>query len=413
MAFKRPSVTLALLTLVLLSPGWGQQVVEAWKSLLQQQVRARDLVGARETVDRRIAEAPSDLEAHGWRARLLAWQGLWSKAEVEYRLALQGAPNDVDILVGLSDVLLWQKRAQEALQLLDHARTLRSTETDILVRRARVLAILGQTKEARAQLQEALILEPSNTEARMGLSAIAQDTVHELRFGSDIDTFNYTDPAQTYAMSLGSRWSGRWSTLFTSTFYARFGERATKLSASAAYRFTARDWVNAGGAAGHDNGVVPGSETFFEYGHGFRFHNVWIRGLESSYQQRWVSFRDAKVLALNNTQLLYLPRDWTWTLSVTGARSVFSGTRAEWRPSGVTRLAFPLQRRLTANTFFAVGSETFAVVDQVQSFSARTFGGGLRLRLNAVQDLSVYIARQDRSTDRTQTSFGVSYGIRF
>jgi Tfp pilus assembly protein PilF len=413
MALKRPSVSLALLTLVLLSPGWGQQVVEAWKSLLQQQVRARDLVGARETVDRRIAEAPSDLEAHGWRARLLAWQGLWSKAEVEYRLALQGAPNDVDILVGLSDVLLWQKRAQEALQLLDHARTLRSTETDILVRRARVLAILGQTKEARAQLQEALILEPSNTEARMGLSAIAQDTVHELRFGSDIDTFNYTDPAQTYAMSLGSRWSGRWSTLFTSTFYARFGERATKLSASAAYRFTARDWVNAGGAAGHDNGVVPGSETFFEYGHGFRFHDVWIRGLESSYQQRWVSFRDAKVLALNTTQLLYLPRDSTWTLSVTGARSAFSGTRAEWRPSGLTRLAFPLQRRLTANTFFAVGSETFAVVDQVQSFSARTFGGGLRLRLNAVQDLSVYVARQDRSTDRTQTSFGVSYGIRF
>lgn len=399
--------------LVLLSPGWGLQAVEAWKGLLQQQVRAKDFVGARETVDRRIAEAPSDLEAHGWRARLLAWQGLWSKAEVEYRLILQGAPNDVDILLGLSDVLIWQKRAQEALQLLDHARTLRSAETDILVRRARVLAILGDTKEARAQFHEVLSLEPSNAEARVWLSAMPHDTVHELRFGNDIDTFNYTDLAQTYAISLGSRWSGRWSTLLTSTFYARFGERATKLSASTAYRFTARDWVNIGGAAAHDNGVVPGSETFFEYGHGFRFHDGWIRGLESSYQQRWVGFRDAKVLALNTTQLLYLPGEWTWTLSVTGARSVFSGTRTEWRPSGVTRLAFPLQRRLTGNTFFAVGSETFAVVDQVQSFSARTFGGGLRLRFTAIQDLSGYIARQDRSTYRTQTSFGVSYGIRF
>jgi hypothetical protein len=171
--------------------------------------------------------------------------------------------------------------------------------------------------------------------------------------------------------------------------------------------------VNVGGGAAHDNGVVPGSETFFEYGHGFRFHNGWIRGLESSYQQHWLTFRDAKVLALNTTQILYLPREWTWTLSLTGARSAFSGTRTEWRPSGVARLAFPLNRSLTTNTFFAVGSETFAVVDQVQSFSARTFGGGLRLRLTAVQDLSGYIARQDRSAGRAQTTFGVSYGIRF
>jgi Tfp pilus assembly protein PilF len=196
---KRRSIRVALLMLVLLSPGWGRQAVEAWKSLLQQQVRAKDLVGAQQTADRRIAEAPSDLEAHGSRARLLAWQGLWSKAEVEYRLILQGAPDDLDILLGLSDVLIWQKRAQEALQLLDHARTLRSSETDILVRRARVLTILGRTKDARAQFHEVLSLEPSNTQARMGLSAVAQDTVHELRFGSDIDTFNYTDLAQTYA----------------------------------------------------------------------------------------------------------------------------------------------------------------------------------------------------------------------
>ena len=79
----------------------------------------------------------------------------------------------------------------------------------------------------------------------------------------------------------------------------------------------------------------------------------------------------------------------------------------------MAKLGFPLYRRLSGNMFFAVGSENFALVDQIGSFSAHTYGGGLRCRLNTKQDISGYVARQDRSTSRTQTSFGVSYGFRF
>jgi hypothetical protein len=72
-----------------------------------------------------------------------------------------------------------------------------------------------------------------------------------------------------------------------------------------------------------------------------------------------------------------------------------------------------LYRRLSGNLSFAVGSENFAQVDQIGRFSAYTFGAGLRYRFTRRQDLSGYVASQQRTQDRTQNSFGLSYGFRF
>src|SRR2546426_7804835 len=51
--------------------------------------------------------------------------------------------------------------------------------------------------------------------------------------------------------------------------------------------------------------------------------------------------------------IFYLPRQWSWSLGFTESRSHFAGTAAEWRPSGTTRLTFPIanqgQRRLSGN----------------------------------------------------------------
>ena len=264
-------------------------------------MRAHDLEAAEQTAERRITEAPGDLEARGWHARVLAWRGQWAEAESEYRFVLRQAPRDSDILKGLADVLTWQQREREALRVLDEARALQPTETDILIRRARLLAGMGRTREARAEFRQILALEPSNAEVKSGLSGLAELTTHELRVGADIDTFNYTDPAQAYAINLRSRWTQRWSTLLGTSFYQRFGESATKFTASTAYQFTSRDWINIGAAVARDRGVIPRSETFFEYGHAFKLHEGWLRGLESSYQQRWLWYRNARVLTLNNS----------------------------------------------------------------------------------------------------------------
>ena len=83
---------------------WGQ-TDDNWKRDVQQKVNAKEFRSAQQIVEKRIAESFLDLEAHGWRARLLAWVGQWSEAESEYRFVRQRAPNDSDILIGLSDVL--------------------------------------------------------------------------------------------------------------------------------------------------------------------------------------------------------------------------------------------------------------------------------------------------------------------
>ena len=124
-------------------------------------------------------------------------------------------------------------------------------------------------------------------------------------------------------------------------------------------------------------------------------------------------YQGAHIFTVGVTQLYYLPKDLTWSLTVTGARSGFTGAGVEWVPSGSTRLAFPVHKRLTASLSYAVGTENFAQVDQIGRFSAHTYAGGLKYRFASRQDISGYIAAQDRSQGRTQNSYGLSYGLRF
>jgi tetratricopeptide (TPR) repeat protein len=389
------------------------QTTGDWQEQIRKDVESQHIDAALVIVDQRLADAPEDLEAHGWRGRLLAWKGRWSEGESEYKLVLEKVPNDTDILTSLSDVLLWQKKYSEALQTLDQARNISPSDPEILSRRARVLALLGRTPEARSEYQQTLLFDTHNADARTGLDGLSENTKHELRFGEDVDLFSYADAAQTQGISLSSRWNSRWSTVFGISTYQRFGQDAVKFLASTAFRFTPRDSFTIGSAIADSQSVVPTNEAFFEYGHGFRIENRWVQGLESSYQQHWFWYQGAHVLTLNTSQVVYFPHDWTWSLNLTGARTGFLGTPVDWTPSGWTKLGFPLLRRVTGNVFFGMGSENFAQIDQIGRFSAHTFGGGLRYQFATRQDITGYAARQDRTGGLIDTSFGLSYGIRF
>ena len=389
------------------------QPTDDWQSQVRRNVESQHIDAALVVVDHRLADAPEDWEAHGWRARLLSWKGRWSEGEAEYRLVLDKVSNDTEILTGLSDVLLWQKRYTEALQSLDQARKLSPSDPEILSRRARVLALLGRTPEARSEYQQTLLFDSQNSAAKTGLDGLRENVKHELRVGEDADIFNYADSGQTQGVSLSSRWNQRWSTVFGISTYQRFGQDAVKFLASTAFHFTTRDWLTIGTALANSQNVVPTNEAFFEYGHAFRIENRWFHGLESSYNQHWFWYQGAHVLTLNTSQIIYLPHGWTWSLNVTGARTGFVGTPVDWTPSGWTKLGFPLQRRVTGNIFFGVGSENFAQIDQIGRFSAHTFGGGLRYQFTARQDITGYVARQYRNQGQIDTSFGLNYGIRF
>ena len=403
-----------VLALAFFPPAFAADSGPDWSSQVRAIAQQGHLDKALALTEARIADAPSDLDAHGWRARLLAWKNRHAEAAAEYRFVLSSKPDDVDMLVGLADVLHWDGHDSEALQILNHAETLAPERADILVRRGRVLAALKRDTEARSNFRQALSLNSTDQDARLGLDALASEDRHQLRIGTDVDAFNYTDTAATETLSLASRWNSSWATSVTFNTYQRFGQSAGKLTGTVTRNLTRSDWLTLGGAGGHDHGVIPKSEALFGYGHGFRLGNPFIRGIEASYDQHWYWYSTARILTLGGTTLVYLPGEWTWLLSINAARSAFSGVPGhDWQPNGRTRLGFPLFRRLSGNLTFAVGSESFAEIDQTGRFAARTFGGGLRYVLNNTQDITGYVAAQDRSQGRSQTSWGLSYGFRF
>jgi len=132
---------------------------EDWQSRIRQLVQEQALIRALVIAEDRLGEHPDDLEARGWRARLLAWTHRWNESEIEYETILQSAPHDTDILVGLADLLIWQERSAEAITLLDQASVLDAGRNDVQLRRGRLLHALGRRAEAGAAYARVLSLD--------------------------------------------------------------------------------------------------------------------------------------------------------------------------------------------------------------------------------------------------------------
>jgi tetratricopeptide (TPR) repeat protein len=344
-------------------------------------------------LEQQIARAPDDLDLKAWRARVLAWSGNLAEARQEYLAILKLSPNDPDNWAGLASVYAREGKKEDALRALDTALRLDPKRADLHAARARALRALGKRSEARAEFQKALTLDPPSAEARAGLKSLRAEPKHELRVGNESDFLSYTAANEGNWASLATRWSRVWATSVGGGFYRRGGVIAEKFIASVTARLPRLGAVTAGGAVGHDNSVIPKSEAYFDLDRGWKTgEGNLFRGVELDYGQHWYWYQSARILTLNGAAVIYLPREWSLSLAATGARSAFSGTGVEWRPSGSTRLGFPLAAwrlaQLSGNIFFAAGSENFALSDQIGRFASQIYGGGLRFRFAERQDIT-------------------------
>jgi tetratricopeptide (TPR) repeat protein len=408
-------VTAALLCI---SPARGQAQTLDWHAEVRKYAEAQDWPSAMRVVDQEIARAPQDMDVRAWRARVLAWSGRLAEAEREYLEILKVSRTDPDNWMGLSGVYLREGKVPQAQQAIDAAEELDPKRADLHAARARVLRAAGKRNDARLEFQKALNLDPTSTEAQAGLVSVRREPKHELRLGQDNDLLSYTGAYHDEWVSVASQWTSHWTTSVAGDFYQRSGAEAGKFVGSITGRQPKWGAVTVGGAIGHDNAVIPKSEAFFDLDHGWKTGETnFVRAVEFIYGQHWYWYQSSRILALNGGAILYLPQEWTFSLAATGARSVFSGTSAEWRPSGVSKLGFPLARwgdqRLSGNVFFAAGTENFAVVDQIGRFASQTYGGGLKFQITNRQDITGYAGYQKRTQNRTDTSFGLSYGIHF
>jgi tetratricopeptide (TPR) repeat protein len=420
----RKGITLAFLLLASVIPACSfaqeQQSPKPgdWTTEVKKYVDAQNWMTALQLIDRKIARAPQDTDIRSWRARVLAWSGKLEEAEHEYFELVKLVPQDPDLWAGLGNVYLREGQTDEAVKALNQAVALDPRRADLRAARGRALRAQGARREARLEFQRSLELDPGNSEGHAGLLSLVDKPKHELRFGENNDLFNFADANHDESVSLVSHWTSSWTTNEGGNFYQRDPTNAEKFVGSVTRKIPLLGSLTAGGAVGRDNGVIPKSEAFFEYDRGSRVSEEgWVRGLEFVYGQHWFWYRSARILALNETAILYLPRDWTWSVTLTEARSHFSGLGAGWKPSGSTRLGFPLAnwgvQNLSGNVVYAVGSEDFARVDQIGSFASQSYGGGLRYQFTARQDVGVYGVYQRRTQGRTETSYGLSYAIHF
>jgi tetratricopeptide (TPR) repeat protein len=396
----------------------GQNETPAWQSQVHKYAEARDWDSAMRIVDQQVARAPQDMDVREWRARILTWSGRRGEAEVEYMELLKVSQADPDLWTALGAIYLSEGKIKEAQHAVDAAEELDPKRADLHAARGRVFRAAGLRDEARLEFQKALNLDPSSTEARAGLLSVRGEPKHELRLGQDNDVFNFTGANHDEWTSLVSQWNSHWTTSIAGDLYQRGGTYAGKFAGSITRRQPKWGAATVGGAIGHDNGVIPKSEAFFDLDRGWKTGETnFLRGMEFTYGQHWYWYQTSRILALNGAGILYFPREWTLTLATTGARSAFSGTGAEWRPSVVSRLGFPWahwgEKGLSGNVFFAVGNENFAQVDQIGRFASQTYGGGLRFQINARQDVTGYAAYQKRTQNRSETSSGFSYAIHF
>jgi tetratricopeptide (TPR) repeat protein len=331
---------------------------------------------------------------------------------------LKISANDPDHWAGLASVYAREGKTQEALHAFDTAVKLDPRRADLRAARARAMRDAGRRTEARDEFHQALTLDPNNSDARAGLVSLRALPTQELRFGNETDLYNFAGANRDEWIAWNSRWSQHWNTSIAASFYQRGGVDARKVLGSITARAARWGALTAGGAVGHDKAVIPKSEAFFDLDRGWKLGGEsFLRAVETSYGQHWYWYQAARILTLNGAATVYFPREWTFSLAATGARSAFSGTGAEWRPSGSARLGFPLgawrEARLSGNIFFAAGTEDFGLIDQIGAFASQTYGGGVRLQLTPRQDVTATGSYQRRTQNRTDTYIGLSYGIHF
>ena len=208
-----------------------------WITAVKACVARKNFDCATSLVNAQLRTNPLDVEARTWHARLLAWTGSWEAAENEYKAILAVRHDDIDALLDLADVKIWDGKFTDALATLDRAERVHGDPRDIWVRRGRIYIRLHRELEAVQAYRSLLQVDPGDHEARSALTALREPR-HELRTGSDTDTLNYTNPANAETLSLTSRWNQRWSTKISTTLFQRFAEHAETANAGVTYRFT-------------------------------------------------------------------------------------------------------------------------------------------------------------------------------
>jgi YaiO family outer membrane protein len=203
---------------------------------------------------------PGNREARIWLARALSFSGDFAGGEKEYREVLSAFPRDVEALLGLSDVLAWQKRYRESGLILTELAKERPEDPEVWVRKGKVALWDGNPEEAKKYFDRTLLLDPKNEEARKGLDLIAARAAREYRremeAGAAHLRIQRSNPGNQVYVAIRDRGVAGWEVLGRADYLHRFGKDEGRGTAG-----VTRKWEG-GGSLRVEGGISPDAEVF-------------------------------------------------------------------------------------------------------------------------------------------------------
>ncbi|MGB5993924.1 MAG: tetratricopeptide repeat protein [Candidatus Deferrimicrobiaceae bacterium] len=223
-------------------------------------VRSGEYTAAADLLRGILETDPGNREARIWLARALSFSGDFAGGEKEYREVLSAFPHDVEALLGLSDVLAWQKRYRESGLILTELAKDRPDDPEVWVRKGKVALWDGNPEEAKRHFDRTLLLDPKNEEARKGLDLIAAKAAREYRremeFGAAHLRIRRSNPGSQVYVAIRDRGVAGWEVLGRADYLHRFGKDEGRGTAG-----VTRKWEG-GGSLRVEGGISPDAEVF-------------------------------------------------------------------------------------------------------------------------------------------------------
>ncbi len=206
------------------------------RSAIERDDYARAIAG----LEVQLAKQPGDVDARYLLARTLAWSRDWDAATREYDRLLSLDPDNANYLLGKAQVLVWSERPQQALPILERARSIAPDSETIWRLESQALLASGgidhlrRFEEFSAAARERFPLSTWPLWQSGNIQAIDFEPVSEYEIGGSYDSLDngYDDWNSVYL-------EGGYSPSRNKVFYAavesseRFSQREAEILAGA------------------------------------------------------------------------------------------------------------------------------------------------------------------------------------
>jgi YaiO family outer membrane protein len=376
-------------------------------------IERKDFRGAREIYSQLAAQEPENLEYRVWIGRISGWLQDYPAAQTAYDEVLVRNPQQLEALLGNATVLMWQQKFEAARPFLLRAREVAPENADVRLAWARFYRAQNQEKQALAEVQAILAVDPKNAEALELSKQIELPRPLEFRVGYERSRFSFaSSPANHQWVNVGYL-GGRGRVDVAAERWQRFGDISTRLALSANRRLNQKWSVRGGVALAPGADVIPRREASLGVAHVLR-RNL-VVGLD--YRYSYLATATNHTLA---PTLEYYFKSPSW-LQVTYYRSWTSFRSTVARRLSDDSYAIRYNHQVSEPVLLYVGygkgRESFQTIltpslDRISSFDATTYLAGAKWQVAKYFWLDIFGVQQRRSTGTRESTLGVSVTTR-